>query len=133
MLNALILFAQEDEAVKKAAPEGIGAFFSNPIMPILVVMVLFFFLIILPAQRRQKKEQASIMGNMKKNDEVVTASGIIGIVANIKEGGDEVTLKIDDNARIRVLKSSIVRIVKKDEPAKDVTTPAANTNIKPTT
>jgi preprotein translocase subunit YajC len=133
MLNALILFAQADDEVKKVTPEGIGAFFSNPIMPILVVMALFFFLIILPAQRRQKKEQADIMGNMKKNDEVVTASGIIGIVANIKEGVDEVTLKIDDNARIRVLKSSIVRIVKKDEPAKDGTTPATNTNIKPTT
>ena len=133
MFSSLILFAQVEEAEKKVTPEGIGAFFSNPIMPILVVMVLFFFLIILPAQRKQKKEQASIMDNMKKNDEVVTASGIIGIVAHIKEGGDEVTLKIDDNARIRVLKSSIVRIVKKDEPAKDGTMPAANTNIKPTT
>ena len=81
------------------------------------------------------------MAGMKKNDEVVTASGIIGIVAIIKENEDEVTLKIDDNARIRVLKSSIVRIKKKEEPAKDAapataptaaTPPAANTNIKPT-
>ena len=72
---------------------------------------------------------------MKKNDEVVTHSGIIGIVANIKEGGDEVTLKIDDNARIRVLKSSIAKIINKKDEAKDaappVSPPAANTNIKP--
>ena len=33
---------------------------------------------------------------------------------SIKEGADEVTLKIDDNAKIRVLKSTIVRIVPKD-------------------
>ena len=37
------------------------------------------------------------MTNLKKNDEVVTAAGIIGVVTHIKEGADEVTLKIDDN------------------------------------
>jgi preprotein translocase subunit YajC len=134
MLNTLVLFAQAaEEEVKKGQPDGIGGLFSNPIMPILVVMVLFFFLIILPAQRRQRKEQNAVMSSLKKNDEVVTTAGIIGIVAHIKESGDEVTLKIDDNARIRVLKSTIVRILRKDEPAKEATASAANTSIKPTT
>jgi preprotein translocase subunit YajC len=138
MFAMLMLFAQaaQDEA-KKAAPEGLGALLSNPIVPILVVMVLFFFLIILPAQRRQRKEQENLMSSLKKNDEVVTAGGIIGVIANLKEGEDEVTLKIDDNARIRVLRSSIVRLHKKkaDEPAAAPATPpaAVNTNIKPTT
>jgi hypothetical protein len=54
-------------------------------------------------------------------------------VANIKEGGNEVTLKIDDNARIRVLKSSIAQILKKDEPAPSGAPTPPNTNIKPTT
>src|SRR5437773_12467754 len=115
MLNALILFAQaaEDEGKKPEGPLGFLA--GNPIVFVLAIMILFFFLIILPAQRRQRREQEAIMSSLKKNDEVVTASGIIGIVANIKEGEDEVTLKIDDNARIRVLRSSIARIKKKDE------------------
>jgi preprotein translocase subunit YajC len=52
---------------------------------------------------------------LKKNDEVVTAGGIIGVVQNIKD--DEVLLKIDDNAKMRVLKSSITRIIPKDSPA----------------
>jgi preprotein translocase subunit YajC len=137
MVNTLILFAQAaEEEVKKGQGDGIGGLFSSPIMPILVVMVLFFFLIILPAQRRQRKEQEAVMSTLKKNDEVVTTAGIIGIVAHIKESGDEVTLKIDDNARIRVLKSTIARILKKEESPKDgtapTTSPAANTNIKPT-
>ena len=135
MVNSLILFADavEKGAEEGAKPDGIGGLFSSPMFPILIVMVLFFFLIILPAQRRQKREQESILSNLKKNDEVVTASGIIGIVAFIKETGDEVTLKVDDNTRIRVLKSSIARILKKDEAPKEGTAPAANTNIKPTT
>ena len=56
---------------------------------------------------------------MKKNDEVLTASGIIGIIAMVKD--DEVVLKVDEssNVRLRVLKSSIVRVLNPKEPAKD--------------
>jgi preprotein translocase subunit YajC len=133
MMSSLILFAQAVEKGKEGAPEGgLGGFFSSPMMPILAVMVVFFFLVILPAQRKQKKEQENLLANLKKNDEVVTMSGIIGVVANIKEGSDEVTLKIDDNARIRILRSSIARIVKKDEPAPVAApTPTPSTDIKP--
>jgi preprotein translocase subunit YajC len=81
-----------------------------------------------------------MMTGLKKNDEVLTASGIIGVIATIQADNDQVTLKIDDNARIRILKSSIVRILKKEEtkegaaaasvPASPGAAPA-NTNIKP--
>lgn len=112
MLYALILLAQ---AGAEPAKDGGGGFLggSGMLLPMLVVMALFFFLIILPAQRREKKQREEIMSKLKKNDEVVTSSGIIGIVTNIKEGADEVTLKSDD-AKIRVLRSSIVRILTKD-------------------
>jgi preprotein translocase subunit YajC len=94
------------------------------------LMILFFFIVILPAQRKQKREAEAISSTLKKNDEVITTSGIIGVVHMIKD--EEVVLKIDDNARIRVLKSTIARIVKKDD-AKDAAAPApaADTNIKP--
>lgn len=131
MLHALILFAQE--AVKKEAEKGgepVGLF-QNPMFLVLGLMILFFFVVILPAQRKQKREAEALMANMKKNDEVVTASGIIGVVQTIKD--EEVTLKIDDNARIRVLKSSITRIIKKDESPAPPPAPApTDTNIKPT-
>jgi preprotein translocase subunit YajC len=119
---------EKDGEEKKGGPENL---LQNPMWVMIAIMVLFFFFIILPAQRRQKREQEAILANLKKNDEVVTAAGIIGIVSLIKENEDEVTLKIDDNARIKVLKSSIVRIKTKEEP-KDA---AANldTNIKPAT
>jgi preprotein translocase subunit YajC len=134
MMSSLILFAQAVEKAKDAAapPEGgLGALFSSPMMPIMAVMVIFFFLVILPAQRRQKREQENLMANLKKNDEVETTSGIIGIVVNIKEGGNEVTLKVDDNARIRVLRTSIARIRKKDEPTAAAPTNTTSTDIKP--
>jgi preprotein translocase subunit YajC len=137
MLSTLMLFAQvAEEEGKKAAAEPMP-FWQNPIILLPVMFGLFYFVVLRPQQRKQRKEQEDMMGGLKKNDEVVTAAGIIGVVSHMKEGGDEVTLKIDDNARIRVLKSSIIRIMKKDEPPKDGTppapAPATNTNVKPTT
>jgi preprotein translocase subunit YajC len=120
MLNSLILFAQAEDK----AQEGFGGL-PLPVV-ILAIAALFFFLIILPNQRRQKKEQETLMNTLKKNDEVVTTGGIIGIVHLIHEGGEQVTLKIDDNgARMRVLRSSIARILTPPAPAAAPTTPAA--------
>jgi preprotein translocase subunit YajC len=124
---------KEDEKgdAKKGTPEV--AFWQNPIILIPVLFALFYFVVLRPQQRRMRQEQDSMMANLKKNDEVVTSAGIFGTVANIKD--EEVTLKIDDNARIRVLKSTIARVINKTEPPKDgaagATPPAANTGIKP--
>src|SRR5258708_33188391 len=120
MLYAMMLLFADDvkELVKDAQdqpPGGImDAFGRNPLLPLLALVAMFFLIVVLPKNRREQKQRESLLSGMKKNDEVVTASGIIGVVHSIKEGGDEVTLKIDDNAKIRVLKSTIVRIVPKD-------------------
>lgn len=130
MLENLILFAQQEGAKPDQGPAGI---LGNPMMLMLIIMAAFFFIVILPQQRKKKREEDELMASLKKNDEVITTAGIIGIVAHIKEGGDEVTLKIDDNARMRILRSAIVRIIKKDGAAPPVTTPSTtetNTNIK---
>ncbi len=53
-----------------------------------------------------------LFNSLKKNDEVLTSGGIIGTVANIKDD-NEVVLKLDEssNVRIRILRSSIIRIL----------------------
>ncbi len=134
LLNSMILFAQiVQDGAKDAAENAATEFWRNPIVLQMTLMAVFFFVVVLPGQRRRAKEQEQLMSGLKNHDEVVTASGIIGTVYNIKEGGDEVVLKVDDNARIRVLKSSIVRILKKDETPTTAAAPTtpANTNIKP--
>jgi preprotein translocase subunit YajC len=121
MLYALYLFADgAKEVVKDAAKDGdqpgglMEIFGRNPLLPILALVAMFFLIVVMPQRRREQKQKEALMSGMKKNDEVITASGIIGVVHSIKEGGDEVTLKIDDNAKIRVLRSTIVRIVTKE-------------------
>lgn len=96
----LPLLAQEPQG-----PAGWVQFIPFAIMGLMLVM---FF----RASSRQRKELQNALAGLKKNDKVVTSGGILGVVVAIKENEDEVTLKVDDtsNTRIRVLKSSIVRI-----------------------
>ena len=111
---SLMLFAQKveeavtpvvDEAKKDAAPPNYTQF-----LPLVALFALFYFLMIRPMQK-QRKEQESLLTALKKNDEVVTSGGILATVYSIKDGGEEVTLKLEGDTKIRVLKSSIVRIV----------------------
>lgn len=110
MLDALILLANnQPDAGKEQNPLA----FLFTFLPLILMAVLAYVLLFLPEKRRQKQHREWLEKSLKKNDEVITSAGIIGIVANIKEKEDEVVLKIDDssNARLRVLKSTIVRIV----------------------
>ncbi len=83
-------------------------------VPILVLGLMF--LLFLWTNGKQKRDMQKALSALKKNDRVVTAAGLLGVVVGLKEGEDEVTLKTDDasNTRIRVLKSSIVRITSGD-------------------
>jgi preprotein translocase subunit YajC len=85
------------------------------------IMILYYFFMARPVSKRQEQERQALFANLKKNDEVVTTGGIIGIVANVSDKEDEVTLKVDEssNVRVRVLKSSILRNLSKERLAKE--------------
>ena len=73
-------------------------------LPIILIFVVFYFLLIKPQKKAQEDHKKMIAG-LKKNDEVITSGGIHGTIANIKDV--TVTLKVDDNVKIDVQKSSI--------------------------
>lgn len=66
--------------------------------------LIFYFLIIRP-QKKQQKDHLETIKNLKKNDEVITSSGIHGTIVNIKD--KTFILRIDDNAKIEIQKSFI--------------------------
>jgi preprotein translocase subunit YajC len=111
MLFALQLIAQGQE---QTAPAW------APMMWMLPAIVIGYFLLFRP-MRQQEKQRQALMAALKKNDKVITQGGIIGIVASVKDKEDEVTLKVDEssNVKIRVTRSSIVKIISADEPAKE--------------
>ena len=69
--------------------------------------LIFYFLIIRP-QRQQQKKLKEMLANLKKNDEVVTASGIHGTVAIVKE--KTVVVRVDEGCRIEFDKESIAAV-----------------------
>ena len=101
-------------AFAQAAPAaGEGQVAASPIMslmPILLIFVVFYFLLIKP-QKKKQREHVEMLNAIKKNDEIVTSGGIYGTIVNIQD--DIITLRIDDNARIKIQKGSISRLKKK--------------------
>ena len=102
----LIPPAYAQAAGATAEGSGIASFLS--LAPLFLVFIVFYFLMIRPQQRRVKALQASI-GAVKKNDQVVTAGGIVGKVTKVEEGFVEV--EIAANTRVRVVKATIAEVL----------------------
>ncbi len=58
--------------------------FLSMLPMLLIFIVVFYFLLIRP-QTKRAKEQRALMGALAVGDEVVTSSGIIGKVIQLKE------------------------------------------------
>ncbi len=97
----------------QAAQQGGGSMGSFLIMMVLIFVVMYF-LMIRPQQKKQK-ELVKFRDSLQKGDKVVTIGGIYGTVAEIKER--IVLLEVDNNVKIRVDKSSLVKDIS-DVPAK---------------
>ena len=75
-----------------------------------ILGVMFYFLMIRP-QSKQRKEQENLLKNLKTGDKVLMSSGIIGIVANVKDEKEKTILvKIADNVKVEVIKSAITTV-----------------------
>ena len=81
----------------------------------LIFIAIFFYVLILRPQRREQAKRDGMLNALKKNDKVVTIGGIKGSVANISSDGQEVTLKVDDNTRIKFIRSAIQKVESADE------------------
>lgn len=113
-LLEFVLLAQGEGNGGGAGEVGIRDVLANPLFLIIILFALFYFLIIRP-QRREQSRRQEMLSALKKNDRVVTIGGIIGSVANLSQDGKEVTVKVDDNTRLKMLRSSIQNVLKDDE------------------
>lgn len=118
MLSMLVLLADEGAAAKGGGPAAFDLLFF------LAIPLLFYLVIIRPGMRKEKERQLLLTG-MKKNDKVITSAGIYGTVIAVSEKEDEVTIKVDDNVRLKMTKGSIVRNLTNEEAAKAAKEPKA--------
>ncbi|MEO7168165.1 MAG: preprotein translocase subunit YajC [Chthoniobacterales bacterium] len=92
-----------------AAPNAAG---PNPLasfIPIILIFIIMYFVLFRPQMRRQK-EQRQLVSALKTGDHVVTASGIHGMITNVKD--TTVTVKVADNVKIEMEKSAVSAVVK---------------------
>jgi preprotein translocase subunit YajC len=86
------------------------------LLPFAVIFLMYQLLIARP-QRREQAKRDDMLKQIKKNDPVVTIGGIIGTVANLSDDGTEVTLRVDDNTRLRFRRDAIREVIVKASPA----------------
>jgi len=84
-----------------------GSAFFVQIFPLLLIFVVFYLFLIRPQQKRAKEHAAKIEA-VQKNDEVITAGGLMGKV--IKVADDYVEVEIAPNVRVKAVKSTIANV-----------------------
>jgi preprotein translocase subunit YajC len=118
MLYALALLAADEGG--KQQPQQPN---QPPGLEMLVFMAIalafFWFVVLRPQRRRQEQERNALLMSLKKNDRVLTIAGIYGTVVSVSENEDEVTVKVDDNTRLKMTKSSIARNLSGEEAARE--------------
>jgi preprotein translocase subunit YajC len=81
-----------------------GASLLESMVPLVFVFVVMYLLVFRPQAKKQKEHQ-SFVSQIKKGDEVLTASGILGRIEGLTE--QFVTLEIAPDVRIKVLRTQI--------------------------
>ncbi len=96
-----------------AQEEGGGWLGELGLMPAFVLIFVLLYFMILRPQRKEQQSRTDMLSNLKKNDRVITVGGIYGVVTNVRQDGDEVTIKVDEatNAKLRLTLSSISRVI----------------------
>lgn len=90
-------FAQTAEG--QAAQNPIAAF-----LPFILIALVFYFVFFRPQQKQAKQHQAFVTA-LKKGDEVVTQSGIVGTIHAVEDR--TITLDVGGGTKLRVIKNQV--------------------------
>ncbi len=95
LISALI--AQESSS------GGSGAIIQLLIL-LLIPFAMYFFMI--RPQRRRMREQQELQRSIQVGDEVITTSGVYGVITG-EDGDSRFWLEIDDDVQIRIARAAI--------------------------
>ena len=85
-------------------------------IPIILIFVIMYFLLIRP-QQKKIKEHKNMVDNLRRGDQILTQGGIIGKITKVKEG-EEIEVELAKDVKVSVVRSTIVNVLSKTEPAK---------------
>lgn len=79
---------------------------SNQMLLMVIMLAILYFVWIRPAGSERKKHQ-QMLGALKRNDEVITNSGMFGTIADMDD--KTITLEVAKNVKVKFLRSAISR------------------------
>lgn len=82
---------------------------QNPLatfLPLVLIIVVFYFFMIRPQMKRQK-ELRKFHESLTKGDKVIIAGGVYGKILEVRD--DYAVVEIDENVKVKVVKSTIIR------------------------
>ncbi len=97
------LFSLASQAQEAAAGQPRPNIIES-LAPVAFIIVVFYFFLIRPQGKRQKEHQ-KFLKELRRGDEIVTASGIMGKVEAITDS--VVTLNIANGVNLRILRSQV--------------------------
>jgi preprotein translocase subunit YajC len=98
-------------AMMPGDPSGAGPSPISMLLPLVGMLAIFYFLLIRPQQKRQKELQKMI-GALKKGDRVVTASGLFGSIAGLRD--DIVVVEIADGVKVEMMRNAVTGVVARE-------------------
>jgi preprotein translocase subunit YajC len=123
-MSKFTLLAQADPEGAEPLPEGAAEpardsliqFLLSPFNFMLLIFLLFFFLVLFPQQRQMRAQQKALalaLASLKKNDRVVTTSGVHGTIVQTAPEAGTVTIRIDEGtgAKMTVSREAIAKVV----------------------
>ena len=99
-----------------AQTAGGGGDLFMSILPFVLMFVIFYFLLIRP-QRKQMQERKEMLGNLRRNDTIVTGGGVVGKVTKVIDD-NEIEVEIAKDVKVRVMRNLVADVRVKGEPAK---------------
>lgn len=100
-------------AATAAAPAAAGQPSTlGMLLPFVLMFGVFYFLMIRPQQKKMKDHE-SLVTSLQKGEEVITNAGIFGKIHGIAD--KFITLEVDNNVRIKVLKNQIATVLRGEQ------------------
>lgn len=93
----------------QAGPQATAPSPLVSLMPLFIIFVIFYFLLIRPQQKKMKQHK-KMLENLTKGDKILTSSGFYAVVVSV--GEKSVEIKLAENLKVKILKSSVSEIIK---------------------
>lgn len=80
-------------------------------LPMLIIFIAVFYFLIIRPQSKRTKEHQKLLNDLKLDDEIMTAGGILGKISRFRD--QYIVIEVNENTYITLQKNSIAQVLPK--------------------